>query len=92
MEPKDHVKQVNCEQKRQIEIYKWIESERAGRDVSDNATLEWIQRYARGFREWAETIPYGCTKCGLCSDCANREECCRPFDEERLQRIKSKRL
>ena len=87
MEPKDHVKQVNCEQKRQIEIYKWIESERAGRDVSEKATLEWVQKYATTFREWAETIPYGCAHCGLCSACTNREECCRPFDGERLQRI-----
>jgi hypothetical protein len=89
MEKKDHVKQVNNEQKRQIEIYKWLESERAGRDVSEKATLEWIHKYAGTFRAWAETIPYECIKCGLCSNCANREECCQPFDKERLERIKT---
>ena len=42
MEPKDHSKQVIREQRRLIEIHKWIESEKAGRDVSDIATLQWI--------------------------------------------------
>lgn len=88
VESKDHVKQVNCEQKRQIEIYKWLESERAGRDLSDNAAIEWIRKYAISFREWAETIPYECKKCGLCQDCGNKEECCQPFNEERLKRLK----
>lgn len=92
MEPKDHVKQVNCEQKRQIEIYKWLESERAGRDMSERAVMEWIRKYALTFRQWAETIPYGCEKCGLCEDCSDRVECCKPFDEERLRRIKEYHL
>jgi hypothetical protein len=83
----DHVKQVNLEQARQINIYKWIESERAGKDVSDTATVEWIKKYAVSFRKWAESIPYECLKCGLCKSCDGREECCRPFDEERLKRI-----
>jgi hypothetical protein len=91
MEPKDHVKQVICEQKRLIEIHKWIESERAGKDVSNEAVLDWIAKYAISFREWAETIPYGCISCGLCSNCENREECCKPFNKERLKRLKNKR-
>jgi len=90
MKPRDHVKQVNCEQKRQIEIHKWIESERAGRDVSEEAIREWIQKYAISFREWAESVPCECKKCGLCPYCEDREECCKPFDEERLRRIKNK--
>lgn len=88
MEQRDHVKQVNREQKRQIEIYKWLESERAGRDLADKAVMEWIRKYAISFRRWAETIPYECVRCGLCPDCESREECCRPFDEERLRRVR----
>lgn len=88
MGTKDHVKQVNCEQKRQIEIHKWIISERCGRDMSDTAIIEWVKNYAVSFREWAETIPYECIKCGLCPDCENREECCQPFSEDRLKKIK----
>jgi len=88
MEPKDHVKQVNTEQIRLIEIHKWIESERAGRDMSDAAVLEWVAKYGVSFRMWAETIPYGCVKCGLCSDASDKEVCCQPFLKERLERLK----
>lgn len=89
---KDHVKQVNLEQKRQIEKYKWIESEKAGRDLADDAVLDWIHKYAISFREWAETIPYECRNCGLCSECDKSEECNQPFNEERLRRIRSEGL
>lgn len=83
-----HARQVNLEQARQIEIHKWIVSERAGKDMSDTAVIEWIDKYAQAFRSWAETIPYGCLKCGLCSGCSDKKECCQPFNEERLKRIK----
>jgi hypothetical protein len=85
---KDHIKQVNREQTRQMEKFKWLESERAGHDLSDTAILEWVSKYAVSFREWAETVPYECLKCGLCSCCEGREECCQPFNEERLKRVK----
>lgn len=88
---KDHVKQVNLEQAKQIERYKWIESEKAGRDLADEAVHEWIRKYAISFRKWAETIPYECKKCGLCSECARKEVCCQPFNEERLRRIDKKK-
>lgn len=84
---KDHVKQVNLEQTRQIEKHKWIESEKAGKDRSDEAIMEWINKYAISFRKWAESIPYECRNCGLCPECERREECHRPFDEERLRRL-----
>lgn len=87
MEPKDHSKQVIREQRRLIEIHKWIESEKAGRDVSDIATLQWIQQFGMPFRNYAESLPYGCLNCGLCPYCETREECCQPFDKERLRRI-----
>lgn len=40
----------------EIEKYKWIESERAGRDLGDAACREWILKYAAAFRKhWTET-------------------------------------
>lgn len=91
MGPSDHVKQANKEQRRQIEIHNWIESERAGRDVSESSSIDWANKYASSFRDWAETIPYNCINCGLCPDSEYRKECCRPFDEERLRRLKYKK-
>ena len=84
---KDHIKQINLEQKRQIEIYKWIESEKAGHDLSVEAEIAWVDKYARDFRAWVETIPFECKNCGLCPSDCNREECKDPFNEERLRRI-----
>jgi hypothetical protein len=88
---KDHVKQVNREQAHQIEKHKWLVSEQCKKDMSDTAILEWVGKYAASFREWAESIPYECIRCGLCPEFENREECCKPFDEERLKRIESKK-
>ncbi len=83
-----HVRHVNLEQARQIEKHKWLVSERAGKDMSESAVLEWVEKYAQAFRAWAETIPYECLKCGLCPECPDRKECCQPFNEERLKRLK----
>jgi|WetSurMetagenome_2_1015567.scaffolds.fasta_scaffold593962_1 hypothetical protein len=90
MVPRDHTKQIIREQIRLIEIHKWIESEKAGRDVSDTATLQWIDEFGYPFRIWAESLPYECLHCGLCPDHETREECCQPFNQERLSRIQSK--
>lgn len=39
----------------EIDVHKWIESEKAGRDLGDVAVAEWIKRYAKQFRkEWEE--------------------------------------
>lgn len=34
--------------------HKWIESERAGRDLGQESCLEWIRLYAADFRKWWE--------------------------------------
>ena len=39
------------EQIKAIEIYKWIESERRGYDLGNEASKEWIELYAKKFRE-----------------------------------------
>jgi hypothetical protein len=34
-----------------MQRHKWIESEKAGRDLGDEAVFDWVQRYAVSFRE-----------------------------------------
>lgn len=38
----------------EIARHKWIESERAGRDLGDQAVRDWVVRYAALFRRSAE--------------------------------------
>ena len=44
------LKQFNDMQIHEIDVHKWIESEKAGRDLGTSAVLDWIRRYARAFR------------------------------------------
>ena len=38
-------------QDREIEKHKWIESEKAGRDLGTDAVLDWIRKYADLFSD-----------------------------------------
>ena len=38
-------------QTREIERHKWIESEKAGRDLGVDAVIDWIQKYADAFSD-----------------------------------------
>lgn len=38
-------------EKHEIEVYKWIESEKAGKDLGNAAVSDWIRKYAALFRE-----------------------------------------
>jgi len=38
-------------QKDEIEKHKWIESEKAGKDLGQDAVLDWIKKYAKKFRK-----------------------------------------
>ncbi len=43
-------------QKDAIEAHKWIESEKVGHDLGEIAEQDWIQKYAKIFREeWEKT-------------------------------------
>lgn len=43
-------------QAHEIDVHKWIESEKAGKDLGNDAVMEWIKKYAKDFRkEWEET-------------------------------------
>lgn len=43
--------EFNKLQMEEIDKHKWIESEKAGRDLYPEAALEWITRFAKRFRE-----------------------------------------
>lgn len=51
------LKKYNFEQIKEILKYKWIESEKANRDIGENeAAIEWIEKYSAAFREhWCKT-------------------------------------
>lgn len=43
-------------QRHEINRHKWIESEKAGRDLGSEAVLDWIRKYASVFREnWSQS-------------------------------------
>jgi hypothetical protein len=44
----------NRDQIREIKKHKWIESEKAGRDLGDQAALDWVVKYAKGWRRRRE--------------------------------------
>ena len=41
----------------EIQRHKWIESEKAGRDLGQEAAFDWIRRHARSFREAYASFP-----------------------------------
>lgn len=45
------LRRYNELQLQEIERHKWIESEKAGRDLGEEAAMDWIHRYAAAFRE-----------------------------------------
>ena len=38
-------------QKKDMEKYKWLESEKAGRNLGEVAILDWIKKYAKPYRK-----------------------------------------
>ena len=81
------IKHINTEQKRQIAIHRWIESEKAGRDLKEEAEVDWVIRFAALFRVWVKKVPSECVKCGVCLNCKNRTFCKNPFNPERIKKI-----
>lgn len=44
------------DQLHEIDIYKWIESEKYCRDLFGIAEFEWIEKYAKLFRKYWESV------------------------------------
>lgn len=47
----EHFKEFMDAQIKEIEDYKWCESEKAGRDLGNQCCLEWVEKYAKDFKE-----------------------------------------
>ena len=47
----EKMKQYMADQIKEIEIHKWLESEKANRDLGEEAVKDWIEKYAVEFRE-----------------------------------------
>jgi hypothetical protein len=43
-------------QKEEIEKYKWIESQKAGKDLGEQAIMEWVAKFAEKYRKEYEFI------------------------------------
>ena len=74
------------EQIKQIQIHKWIESEKNHRDMAEDAVNDWVIKYAKGFRSWSNTLS------DLCINCPQKcqkdsSECLNPFNELRIQKL-----
>ena len=47
----EKLKQYMADQIKEIELYKWLESEKANRDLGEEAAKDWIEKHAAEFRE-----------------------------------------
>ena len=48
-------KKFLSKQKNEMEKYKWLESEKAGRDLGEVAIIEWVGKYAKNYRKkWVQ--------------------------------------
>lgn len=47
----EKLKQFMADQIKEIEIHKWLESEKAHRDLGEEAVKDWIEKHAAEFRE-----------------------------------------
>ena len=47
----EEYKKYMSDQIKEIEIHKWIESEKANRDLGEEAIKDWIMKHAKEFRE-----------------------------------------
>lgn len=47
----EKMKQFMTDQIKEIEIHKWLESEKANRDLGEDAVKDWIKKHAKEFRK-----------------------------------------
>jgi hypothetical protein len=50
----DRMRKMLAMQRDEINRYKWIESEKAQRDLGREAVFDWINKYAAQWRDWFE--------------------------------------
>jgi len=52
---RERIVKDNKDQIREIKKHKWIESEKAGRDLGNQAALDWVVNHAENWRRHRET-------------------------------------
>ena len=53
----------------EIDRHKWIESEKAGRDLGDDAVVQWVEKYAEPFHRRLVSEAGELVGCGQASGC-----------------------
>jgi len=51
-----HLNEFNKLQIEEMKKFKWIESEKIGHDLGEQAVKEWIKQFSKSFREHIENI------------------------------------
>jgi hypothetical protein len=49
-----NLKEFICLEIEEIKKHRWLESERAGKDLSTEAEIDWINKYSALFRKYIE--------------------------------------
>jgi hypothetical protein len=52
----DELKKYNHKQLLEMDKHKWIESEKAGKNLGDVAYLDWIKKHSKKYREEYEQL------------------------------------
>ena len=78
---------VHMEEIRQMQIHRWIESEKAQTDLGEAPYFDWVKKYAKIYRDWVMTVPDHCINCGLCK---GSNKCHQPLHEKRIKFIYSR--
>lgn len=51
---RDRTKEFLNDEMKEIERYKWLQSEKAKKDLGNSCCLQWIEKYAKKYREMWE--------------------------------------
>lgn len=75
------------EQIKRIEKYVEKKFHRSGYESGETGGLEWIENYAKDFREVIENISEDCINCGFCGNPDSNKKCPVPLNEKRLKKL-----
>ena len=79
---------ISREQAKRIQRYVSVMSRRSGHYTGETGCLEWVDNYAKAFRQLVEIIPRQCIGCGFCDDPAKQKICPNPLNEVRLRLLR----
>lgn len=79
---------VTREQVKKIQRYVEIMSKRKGHSLGETGCLEWVEHYAKAFRQLVGTVPHQCIGCGYCGDPSKQKVCPYFLNEKRLRLLR----